>query len=39
MSFENITDTNPDNLAVDRFAIGFESSSSYFFAFVIPYEM
>jgi len=37
MSFENITDTNPDDLDVDRFAIGFESFSSYFFAFAIPY--
>jgi hypothetical protein len=39
MSFENITDTNPDDLAVDRLAIGFESFSSYFFNFIIPYVM
>ncbi|WP_228706138.1 GAF domain-containing protein [Marinobacter sp. LV10R520-4] len=30
MTFENITNTNPDDLAVDRFAIEFESSSRYF---------
>jgi len=35
MSFENSTDTNPNDLAVYRFAIAIESSSNYLFAFVI----